>query len=133
MDSNRTKYVRLFYCILSMFINGILKWPMYLVEIVLAIFTIVKAFDEKRGDNRIGRITKGVGFLRILCCVFTLFCLITGIYNTEKIEKLEENYTYFGQMKNGIAEGKGRVFNENGTWIRSGHFIDNKLDGDGKE
>lgn len=41
-----------------------------------------------------------------------MLCLITEVYNTEKIDELEENYTYFGQMKNGIAEGSGRDISE---------------------
>lgn len=85
---------------------------MYLVDIILILFTVIRAFDEKKEGDRVGILTKIWGILCIFCCGITMLCLITEVYNTEKIDELEENYTYFGQMKNGIAEGSGRDISE---------------------
>ncbi len=117
----------------SVFVSNILNWPVYIVEIMLALFTIIRVFDEKKECKGIGISTKILAVFCSFFCALTFICFFTGVYNTDKIEEIGENYTYFGQMKNGTAEGNGRVFNENGTWLYSGKFINNKLNGSGKE
>lgn len=32
----------------SVFVSNILNWPVYIVEIMLALFTIIRVFDEKK-------------------------------------------------------------------------------------
>ncbi|MBD5097231.1 MAG: hypothetical protein HDT40_09625 [Lachnospiraceae bacterium] len=92
-------------------------------------FGILGVLINKKKENIIFKIIS-IAATILLCGI--VFLQIKGTYNTVELEK-NPDYYYYGQEKDGKANGNGRIFDENGNKIYEGGFKQEQYHGEGKE
>lgn len=111
----------------SCFMNRILSMPMFIGEVlVLAIELIMRIKVRKRFIG-------ALAYLTLLMLSVQVGLYIAQTYTTERIETFGDDYVYFGQIVNGTANGKGRLYDKNGQMIFKGQYINNMKNGEGME
>lgn len=114
------------------FISSILKWYTPIISVIAMIISFVLAIKIRNKKGAINKFVIFIGILLIGVSITVIVLLQKGIFNLETVQEYSNNGTYFGQVKDGKAHGKGRYFDSNGNLIFEGEFKNNLYDGNGK-
>ena len=115
-----------------LFISSILKWYSPIITVIAMIISFVMAFKIRNKNGSINKKAVSIGSILIGISIALIVVLQLGIFNLESVDWYSDNGTYFGQVKDGKAQGNGRYFDENGNLIYKGEFNNNQYDGKGE-
>lgn len=115
-----------------LFISSILKWYTPVISVIAMIISFVVTFKIRNEKGTINKFVVFISILLIGVSITVIVLLQKGTFNLETVQKYSNNGTYFGQVKDGKAHGKGRYFDSDGNLIFEGEFKNNLYDGNGK-